>query len=330
MGIILAVILIFSCKKKETVVNSPSVVTANVSEILYATAISGGTVTDDGGAQVSLRGVCWGKDSNPTIENSRTIDGSGSGDFTSSITGLKFSTSYHLRAYATNSDGTSYGSDKAFTTRTSGTTFNTSLTYDAVTDIDDNSYKTIQIGSQVWMAENLKTTKLNDGTAIPVVSNNAQWMDLLIPAACWYDNNDTLYKNIYGAYYTWFAVSTGNLCPVGWHVPSDTEWQVMVDYLGGSTDAGSKIKEAATNNWIFSNKDATNTSGFTALPSGLRSTIDGSFSGQGDYGGWWSTTELDPSSLGAAWCRWIHGDTTVVARNEIFKKDGFTVRCVKD
>ena len=106
--------------------------------------------------------------------------------------------------------------------------------------------------------------------------------------------------------------------------------RLLVDYLGGDRMAGSKIKEKGTNNWILPNKDATNQSGFTGLPSGLRSTVDGTFRGQGSFGGWWSTTELSPSLLGAAWCRWIHGDTTVVARSEIYKKDGFTVRCVKD
>ena len=328
-GIILVIILCQSCKQKETIVISPTVETTAVSEILYATATSGGTIADDG-APVAQRGVCWSSDPMPTIENNRTSDGSGSGDFVSSISGLKFGTLYHVRAYATNSIGTSYGSDKVFTTKTAGVTFNPSLTYGTMTDIDGKIYKTIQIGIQVWMAENLKTSRLNDGTAIPLVINNAQWTNLLTPAYCWFNNNDTLYENIYGAYYNWFTVSTGKLCPDGWHIPSDSEWQSMIDYLGGSSAAGSKIKEAGTNNWIFSNADATNLSGFTALPAGQRSALDGTFNGQGDYGGWWSTTELDPSPLSAAWVRWIHGDTTVVARNEIFKIDGFSVRCVKD
>jgi Fibrobacter succinogenes major domain (Fib_succ_major). len=246
------------------------------------------------------------------------------------ISGLKFGTSYYLRAYATNSAGTSYGSELKFTTKTPGVQFNTSLTYGTITDIDANNYKTIPIGIQVWMAENLKTSKLNDGTSILSVTDDAQWTNLLAPAYCWFDNNDTLYENIYGAYYNWFTVSTGKLCPVGWHVPSDDEWQLLVDYLGGNNIAGSKIKEAGTNNWVFSNNDATNSSGFTALPGGMRGTLDGTFSGQGNYGGWWSTTELNTSPLSAAWSRWIHGDTTVIVRSEIFKKDGFYVRCVKD
>jgi uncharacterized protein (TIGR02145 family) len=284
-GIILIIILNLSCKNKDIVIFSPGIATSPVTEILYASATSGGTVTEDGGDPNILRGVCWGTSSNPTVENNRTADGTGTGEFVSSIAGLKFGTSYYLRAYATNSAGTSYGSELKFTTKTPGVQFNTSLTYGTITDIDANSYKTIPIGIQVWMAENLKTSKLNDGTAIPSVTDDAQWTNLLAPAYCWFDNNDTLYKNIYGAYYNWFTVSTGKLCPVGWHVPSDDEWQLLVDYFGGSNIAGSKIKEAGTNNWVFSNNDATNSSGFTALPGGMRGTLDGTFSGQGNYGG---------------------------------------------
>lgn len=328
-GIIMIIILNLSCKKEKPAV-APVITTTPVTNILYVTATSGGTVTDDGGAPVNIRGVCWGTSSNPTIGDYKTTDGTGTGQFLSLLDGLAFGTKYYLRAYATSSAGTSYGSELEFTTKTAGVMFNQSLTYGTVTDIDGKSYKTIPIGIQVWMAENLKTSKLNDGTSIPEIIDNAQWTNILTPAYCWFDNNGPLYENIYGAYYNWFAVSTGKLCPAGWHVPSDSEWQLLVDYLGGSNTAGSKIKEAGTNNWISSNSDATNASGFTGLPAGQRSRLDGLFSGQGFYGGWWSATELLSSPLSAAWCRWIHGDTTVVARNQLYKIDGFSVRCVKD
>jgi uncharacterized protein (TIGR02145 family) len=329
-GIILMIILHLYCKNKDVTFFSPSITTTTVSDILYTSATSGGTVTSDGGTSVVSRGVCWGTSSNPTIENKITTDGTGTGQFASSITGLSIGKTYYLRAYATNSKGTEYGSEVSFTTHVTGVKFNSSLTYGTVTDADGNSYKTIPIDIRVWIAENLKTTKLNDGTDIQLVTNAAQWTNLVAPAYCWFDNNDTLYKNIYGACYNWFVVSTGKLCPAGWHIPSDTEWQTLVDYLGGNNIAGSKIKEAGTNNWVTTNKDATNESGFTALPSGQRGSLDGTFNGQGIYGGWWSSTELDVSPLSAAWCRWIHTDTTVVARNEIFKKDGFSVRCLKN
>lgn len=326
---VLIIILSLSCKN-ESPVFSPLISSKPVTAILYTTATSGGIVTDDGGAQVLTRGVCWRTNSNPTTGDSKTADGIGMGEFTSSITGLSFGTSYFVRAYATNSKGTEYGSEFSFTTKLAGVTFNPALTYGTVTDIEGNSYKTVPIGIQVWMAENLKTSKLNNGASIPLIVNNGQWTDMLAPAYCWFDNNDSLYENIYGAYYNWFAVNTGKLCPVGWHVPSDSEWQLLVDYLGGNIIAGSKIKEAGTNNWILSNRDANNQSGFTALPGGFRGSYDGIFGGQGSIGGWWSTTELNSSPLGTAWSRWIHADTTVIARSEIFKKDGFNIRCIKD
>jgi uncharacterized protein (TIGR02145 family) len=329
-GIALIIILIFSCKKNDKPASLPEIVTTQVSGILYASATSGGNVIRDGGAQVVTRGVCWGTKSNPTTDDPKTDDGSGTGEFSSSISGLSFGTLYYVRAYATNSAGTVYGNEVSFTTKVSGVMFNPNLTYGTLTDIEGKSYKTIPIGIQVWMAENLKTTKFNDGTAIPLLTNNAEWTNAVTSAYSWFDNNDSIYENIYGAFYNWFAVNTGKLCPTGWHVPSDSEWQLLVNYLGGSAIAGSKVKEIGTNNWALPNKDATNSSGFTSLPAGMRGSVDGTFGGQGFYGGWWSATELNTSPLGAAWSRWIHADTTVLARSEIFKKDGFAVRCIKN
>jgi uncharacterized protein (TIGR02145 family) len=327
-GIILFLVLDLSCKQ-EPPANLPDVSTVPVTNVLYETAISGGIIADDGGAPVVVRGVCWGTNPDPTIGDYRTMDGGGTGLFSSSVTGLAFGTKYYIRAYGANSAGTAYGNEFSFTTKLSGITFNPALTYGTVTDIDGISYKTIQIGPQVWMAENLRTTKFNDGTPIPLITDNTQWTNSLTPGYCWFDNDQEVYGNIYGAYYNWFAVSTGKLCPAGWHIPADNEFQLLADNLGGNDVAGSKLKEAGTNNWATSNSDATNSSGFTALPAGMRGSQDGTFDGQGSYGGWWSSTETNTSPLGAAWSRWIHSDTTVVTRGEIFKIDGFSVRCIK-
>jgi uncharacterized protein (TIGR02145 family) len=329
-GICLILFLTLSCKKVEKPSFPPDVFTSPVTAVLYSTAASGGNITNDGGAFVVTRGVCWSVNETPTTTDNKTIDGVGAGEFSSSIYGLKPGIAYYVRAYATNSKGTEYGDQISFTTKIANVKYNTSLTYGTLTDTEGKNYKTIVIGSQEWMAENLKTTKYNDGSSIQKVADNALWTNISTPAYCWFEDNDTLYGNIYGAYYNWFAVNSGKLCPTGWHVPTDAEWQVLIDFLGGSKIAGSKIKETGTNNWIFSNKDASNSSGFTALPSGMRGTLDGSFSGQGYFGGWWSSTASDPSPLASAWSRWIHGDTTLVARSEIFKKDGFNVRCLKD
>ena len=329
-GIILLILMITSCKKETKQVFPAVVSTSAVSDIFYNTAISGGAVEDDGSESVTARGVCWSTSASPTIADRLTVDGTGAGQFESLIYDLNYGTLYHVRAYATNSTGTAYGSEYTFTTKTPNVKFNSSVTYGTLTDLDGNTYKTIIIGTQEWMAENLKSTKFNDGSSITLLASSAQWTNNLYPAYCWLNNNDTLYHNIYGAYYNWFAVSTGKLCPAGWHVPSDDEWQLMMDFLGGTDNAGSKIKETGANNWTNSNSDATNSTGFTALPSGMRESADGNFSGQGYFGGWWSTKESDPSPMSKAWIRWIHGDTTIVASNSVYKIDGFNVRCLKN
>jgi len=116
------------------------------------------------------------------------------------------------------------------------------------------------------MGENLKTTHFNDGTAIPMVTNATEWGNLLTPGYCWYENNETVNKDTYGALYNWPSVSSGKLCPAGWHVPSDADWTVLTQNLGGISFAGSKLKEAGTTHWIAPNLAATNETGFTALP----------------------------------------------------------------
>jgi uncharacterized protein (TIGR02145 family) len=328
-GLFLSLLLLFSCNEETRVVPA-MVVTTPVTGILYYTCVAGGAVTDDGGGNVSSRGVCWGTEANPTISNSITVNGGGTGSFLSYIDGLTSGTTYHIRAYATNSSGTEYGDDLTFTTHATGVKFNPDLVYSTVADIEGTIYKTIPIGDQVWMAENLKTTLFNDGSDIPEVTGFGSWSDLTTPAHAWCFNNDSLYKDLYGAYYNWFAVSTGKLCPTGWHVPSDSEWQILISYLGGDRVAGSKLKEAGKNNWTSSNKNATNESGFTAIPAGFRSTVDGAFAGNGEICGWWTATEQSQSVAGSSWCRWLRGDTTIVVRSERFKKEGFTIRCIKD
>lgn len=325
----LLIVSLLACQKEKQV-HPADITTVPVTDVLYTSAFSGGIINDDGGASILSKGICWNTASGPTTDNKITVEGNGSGSFESIMIGLSFGTTYYVRAYATNSQGTVYGNELSFITHVAGVHFNQSLTYGSLADGEGNNYKTIQIGGQVWMAENLKSTKFNDGTAIPLEKIDLQWTNLTTPAYCWFNNNDTVYAGIYGAYYNWFSVNTGKLCPTGWHIPSDIEWQTLVDFLGGEHVAGSKLKEAGTNNWLSTNKGATNQSGFTALPAGLRGSIDGTFAGAGDYGGWWSTTEVSSGPFGAAWIRWIHGDTSVVVRNEIYKKDGFAVRCIKD
>ena len=242
MGVFL--MIISGCKKKDDNSNPPpasqvpALTTDVVSNVVITTATSGGNVTSQGSSAVSARGVCWSISANPSTSDAHTTDGSGTGHFTSSVTGLTPNTPYYLRAYATNSAGTGYGNQQSFTTQqgTGGT----------VTDIDGNVYHTVTIGTQTWMVENLKTTKYNDGTAIPLVTDSTAWLNLTTPGYCWYNNDAATYKNTYGALYNWFTVNTSKLAPSGWHVPTDAEWTTLITYLGGETVAGGQMKSTGT------------------------------------------------------------------------------------
>jgi len=194
-----------------------------------------------------------------------------------------------------------------------------------VSDIDGNLYHTVAIGTQIWMTENLKTTKLSDGTRIINTTDNAVWNNLTTPGYCWY-NNEVSYKNTYGALYNWYAVNTQKLCPAGWHVPSDAEWNTLTNYLGGDSVAGGKLKEAGNGHWISSNAGATNESGFNALPGGNR-IFNGVFDFEGVRGSWWTLTSFDSRT---AWQRVIYCIYGDVSRSNYFKRFGFSVRCMKD
>ena len=198
----------------------------------------------------------------------------------------------------------------------------------SITDIDGNLYKTVNIGNQQWMAENLKVTKYNDGTDIPNVTGYTEWTQLTTGAWTYY-NNDIANNVKYGKLYNWYAVSptangNKNVCPTGWHVPNDAEWTVLTDYLGGV--AGGKMKEVGTTSWISPNTDATNTSLFTGLPGGARLN-GGGYYDIGYIGYWWSSLENNYN----AWYRDLKGNNGNAGRNGGFnKKSGLFVRCLRD
>lgn len=194
-----------------------------------------------------------------------------------------------------------------------------------VVDIDGNIYHGIVIGYQVWMAENLNTTKYNDGTDIPKVTDDVEWESLSTGAYCCYDNNEAN-SEVYGRLYNWFAVSTGRLCPAGWYLPSDPEWAVMTGHLGGLSVAGGKMKETGTSHWSNPNTGATDAFGFTALPGGHRYFF-GQFSGINTGALWWSSTEYD---VRQAWFRSISFDNAGGRRDPYSKQNGFSVRCIRD
>ena len=299
------------------ILSLPTVTTNAASAITSSSATGGGNVTSDGGATVTARGVCWSTSSTPTISNSKTTDGTGIGAFTSLITGLSATTTYYVRAYAVNILGTAYGNQVSFTTSAA-----------TVTDIDGNIYHTVTIGTQVWMVENLKTTKYRDGTAIPNVTGSTAWAALTTGAQCDY-NNTASNSTTYGKLYNWYTVGDSrNIAPTGWHVPTDAEWTTLTDYLGGESVAGGKLKEAGTAHWLSPNTGATNETGFSALPGGYRGNYGGTFDNLGSDGSWWSATEYNTSF---AWYRRMYSaDSGVYRDNFYYKTNGFSVRCVRD
>jgi uncharacterized protein (TIGR02145 family) len=205
-----------------------------------------------------------------------------------------------------------------------------------LTDIDGNTYKTIIIGTQTWMAENLKTTKYSDGTAIPNVTVDTAWAALTTGAYSDYSNNPAN-STTYGRLYNWYAVDNNaatkvasnggkNVCPTGWHVSTYTEWETLTTYLGGESVQGGKLKETGTAHWISPNTGATNGTGFTALPGGYRD-VDGMYYYIGYYGSWWNSTEYSTSG---AWYGDMGCYRTNVFRSYGDKRNGFSVRCVKN
>lgn len=206
-----------------------------------------------------------------------------------------------------------------------------------VTDGDSNVYGTITIGTQTWMASNLKTTKYNDGTDITYVTDNSTWGGRTQGAYCWYNNDASTYKATYGALYNWYAVDNNastkvasnggkNICPVGWHVPTDGEWTALTDYLGGLSVAGGKLTEAGTIHWTYDYAVATNSSSFTALPGGHRKSDGWGFNYIGLEGYWWTSS----ANSGDGVCRRLTHYSNSAETSDSPNSFGFSVRCVKD
>ncbi len=199
-----------------------------------------------------------------------------------------------------------------------------------VADIDGNVYHTITIGTQVWMVENLRVTKYNDGVSIPIVTSGSSWGSLTTPAYCWCDN-DIANKNTYGALYNWYAVNSNKLAPQGWHVSSNDEWTVLTNYLGGLSASTIKLKEAGSLHWNSLNTDATNESKFTAVPGGYRRFSDGAYISKGSNSSFWCSTannDLEAWSRGIVLFNTVDSRDVQVVSNK--KNYGLSVRCVKD
>jgi uncharacterized protein (TIGR02145 family) len=305
-------------QKNEETISVPVLTTMIVNDVTQTTGISGGTITSNGGSIITECGVCWDINQNPLILNRKSSDVPSSGKFTSVLNGLTANTTYYVRAYATNIIGTGYGNV---------VTFNT---FDIMADMEGNTYKTIRIGTQTWMAENLKVTKYRNGDLIdttdPVTLDIAGETS---PKHQWpYEGNESNVAT-YGRLYTWYAITDNRgICPDGWRVPNDTDWLTLIHFLGGDSVAGRKLKEMGNVHWIGSNSDVTNETGFTAIPGGHR-WANGTFSALGTDGSWWSQSENESNTIFAGNLR-MNYFWNSISRDPEKKCFGCSVRCIKE
>ena len=290
-----------------------------ITDITQTSAKSGGTVTKDGGSSITARGVCWSVNPIPTISDNKTTDGTGLGIFTSSITGLSPKTKYYVCAYATNSSGTVYGNILSFITeQAAGPT---------VTDFDGNVYDTVHIGTQIWMKQNLNVTHYSNGEIIPNVTDISAWRNLTTGAYCDYDNTPSN-STTYGRLYNWYSgVDSRYLCPAGWYVPTQNDLTTLVNYLGGTSIAGGKLKESGTTHWKTPNTDATNSSKFTALPGGGRDAAY-SYVFLNYIGIWWSSTDYYTGD-GTAWILNLDNTSANATLYNGGMDPGASMRCIK-
>jgi len=279
-----------------------------------ANVVSLSMVSSDGGYALTARGVCWNTIGSPTISDSKTSDGTGTNNCTSSITGLSNGNTYYFRAYATNSNGTSYSNSISFVyyPKIDITGNNTT-----VTDIDGNIYNAKGIGSQMWMTENLKVSKLRDAQAISYETNGTTWINATSPVYTWYNNDSATYNLLHGKLYNGYAIETGLICPSGWHVPTFAEFITMIDHLGGIYNADTKIKFSGTNS-----------SGFSGRYSGVRNS-GGVFEKINQVGNWWASSPSLNNNMSGLYI-WYGDANCTPLGGGLSKAEGWSVRCIKD
>jgi uncharacterized protein (TIGR02145 family) len=300
---IIEALLIFSgsCRKNDDDNNPsiPKLTTEEVSDITQFTATCGGNVIFQGNSPITLRGVCLDTSENPTISDAITLDGSGAGNFKSKLTGLDSSTRYYIRAYAINSAGTAYGNQVRFNT-TGSIDDRPCCGQNTVTDPRDGQvYPIVQIGNQCWLQKNMNYKTGNN----------------------WSYENDTSNCDIFGRLYDWYTAQ--DVCPSGWHLPSDAEWAELTSFLGEEYIAGGKMK--STSGW-YNNGNGTNSSGFNALPAGncYRNSL---FNGITSRAYFWTSTQ---TSTTYSWNRHLYYNEEELFRDNYSKTHGFSVRCVRD
>jgi uncharacterized protein (TIGR02145 family) len=320
LTLINAIVLVFCFFLTTGCLKKPTITTSEITNITTITASGGGNVTTDESAPIAFRGICWGTTPNPSIYESKTYNGTGSGNFVSSLDGLLIGKTYYVRAYAINRRGVFYGNQVIFKTIP-----------DTLVDIDGNNYKVVQVGDIVWMAENLKTTRYSNGDSIvtftPPFDPTCKYK--------WAYEYDERNVPAYGWLYSWYtSTDSRNICPTGWHVASDSDWHKLALAVDSNANysqiesqiGGGKLKEAGTMHWQNPNEGAINALGFRALPGGAMDHIP-SFEGIGTYGFWWTSTD---STMSYAIFRSMQYYNAFLIRSINHKCNGFSIRCVKD
>jgi uncharacterized protein (TIGR02145 family) len=303
----------------QIVINPPQVETLQASAISDTSASCGGRIQADGSIKLVAGGLCWNTLPNPDLKNGQSMLLADSGTFTTSIRSLKASTRYFMRAFAIWNSDTSYGNQIEFSTAD-------------LCDVEGNTYKSVKIGSQIWMKENLKVRHFRNGDPINNIQSPIQWKSWYHGAYADY-NNDAEYSKVNGICYNGYILADPRgLCPTGWHIPSNEEWLIMENFLGGSSVAGGKIKTTGSIDkgdgpWYPPNFNATNSSGFSALPAGHRN-MDGSFHEDGKSAYWWTSSTI-PDNYNGTVKGMDYYMESIYTSNERFG-NGYTIRCLKD
>lgn len=310
-------LLTLSCKKddgevkEEVIIPAPVILSTKIFSLASNAATIQCELQNDSNLAISEAIVYWSTSPDPKATDHSVAGGVKSNFVYGRITGLKPNTTYYAKIYTSNSSGTALSDELSFTTN------------NTVSDIMGNKYNTVTIGTQVWMVENLMTTKFNDGTSILAMPEDASFA-ATIPFYCWYENLE-VNKYRFGALYNSRAVASGKLCPVGWHIPSDAEWTKLTNFVGGN-NAGDFLKEAGP---TWNDANANNYSGFSAVPGGS-GTVGSIFVGGGFIGTWWSST-IDINHL-YLYRRLVY-DSNLIDRSGFTRGpevNGLSVRCIKD
>jgi uncharacterized protein (TIGR02145 family) len=299
-GVIIS--FLYGCKK-ESSASLPVVKVMDATYITSSSAISGGEITSNGGGTITAFGLCVSTSPHPVDQTVNPGAYIGLGKFTLAIKSLKGNTTYYVRAYATNSAGTSYSDEISFKT----------LSGETVIDIDGNVYGMVKVGNQIWLSQNLLTTKYRNGDPIPVITTNADWSGATTGARCWYANLEHDYKGI-GALYNWYAATDSrNVAPLGWHVPTSAEWNTLLTAI---------YSTKVTNDFTFFYGGDRESNGTFALTYGWDSS-----NGNWRMGGSWTTTGGTTTAKAATYKDLSNGGWSII---DAPKANGYTIRCIKD